>query len=160
MSDRNSTQMHLGHYPQLALDTAAHLARDDGRTRGYYLERAYLLALLATFVPAVISYSDATRWPSLAVLCLRTPAGRLYWHLNPRDLWLFPHVPLVPADDPRAIWDHSHKRDHFRRIRLLVGITRAVGRARHPVSRSGPRFRLAHGSRTRGLRRDAAVDAE
>ncbi|MFI5782619.1 hypothetical protein [Nocardia sp. NPDC051570] len=94
-----------------------------------YCERAHAYALVTSLLaeipdatPAALSYnseSDPQDWP---VLYLELPrdGGQLCYHVNPRDLPLFDHVEVVPADDPRARWDHAGKDAHHDRIRRFV----------------------------------------
>src|SRR5690606_39189045 len=48
-----------------------------------------------------------------------TPAGQLTWHLAPNDLDLFPHVPVVAPDHPRARWDGHTTPEKYRRLDAL-----------------------------------------
>jgi hypothetical protein len=86
-----------------------------------YRERAHLLAYLAATQESCLSLSDpaAPDWP---VLTVETPAGQMCWHIAPRDLDLFGHVPnevkwRVPA------WDGHSTAEKYERLRKLVSDT-------------------------------------
>lgn len=84
-----------------------------------YAERAHLVAYLASRFPAVLAYSDPGQ-PEWLVITVATPAGQMTWHLSPSDLDLVAHVPLVPADDPRAAWDGHDTATKYERLRALT----------------------------------------
>lgn len=84
-----------------------------------YTERAHLVAYLAAQHPAVLAYSDPDE-PDWPVITVATPAGQMSWHLSPDDLDLVAHVPLVSADDPRAVWDGHTTPDKYERLRALT----------------------------------------
>lgn len=97
------------------------LATDNAeeQLRGVYRERAHLVAHLAALHPSVISHNDPseTDWP---VVYVHTPTGQASWHLSREDLDLFGHVPVVPADDPRAQWDGHTTEEKYRRLAELT----------------------------------------
>lgn len=84
-----------------------------------YRERARLVAYLAAQFPAVIAYSDPNE-PDWPVIYVDTPAGQLSWHLSRTDRDLFPHVPSVMPDDPRAQWDQHTTDEKYQRIEQLI----------------------------------------
>lgn len=84
-----------------------------------YTERAHLAAYLAAQHPAVLAYSDPDE-PEWPVLTVSTPVGQMSWHIAPADVGLFVHVPLVPADDPRAAWDGHTTEQKYERLRILT----------------------------------------
>lgn len=84
-----------------------------------YRERAQLVSALSVLFESVISYSDPSN-PEWPVLYLETSAGQLSWHLSRADLDLFPHVTVVPADDPRAQWDLHTTQEKYRRLMAAV----------------------------------------
>jgi hypothetical protein len=85
-----------------------------------YRERAHLVAHVASLYPSVIAYSDPSE-PEWPVVYVDSPAGQLSWHLSKDDLDLFPHVPVVPADDSRAQWDGHTTEEKYERIGSLAG---------------------------------------
>jgi hypothetical protein len=84
-----------------------------------YRERAHLAAYLAARHPSRIAHNDPTA-PDWPVLYVDTPAGQLTWHLNPDDLDLFTHVPVVASDDPAARWDGHTTPEKYRRLDALT----------------------------------------
>jgi hypothetical protein len=84
-----------------------------------YRERARLVALVAKLYPAVIAYSDPNE-PEWPVIYMAAPTGQLSWHLSQSDLDLFPHVPVVEPDDPRAQWDGHTTHEKYLRIGRLI----------------------------------------
>lgn len=96
------------------------LSADSAEVRELYRERAHLVAVLAALYPARIAYNDP-REPALPVLYLHTKAGQVSYHLNPDDLDLFGHVPVV--DGERSVftaWDGHDKATALQRLRRLV----------------------------------------
>lgn len=94
--------------------TAAAPAPED-----LYRERAQLVAYLASRFPAVIAYSDPAE-PDWPVIYIIGPTGQMSWHLHRSDLPLFPHVPTVPADNPRAQWDGHSTPEKYQRLANLT----------------------------------------
>lgn len=91
--------------------------------RPHYVERASLLVVLAAIFPAVIAYNDPSpRMRHWAVLYIRTPTGPICYHVHHHDVWIFraAGVPIVAADDPRAVWDHSTQEVHNQRLQDLA----------------------------------------
>lgn len=80
-----------------------------------YRERAQLLALLAKAAgrdgAAVTEAPDAPGW---WLLGLNVGGKVLTWHLSPRDLDLFDHVPRVGSGDPRVRWDGHSTAEKYR----------------------------------------------
>jgi len=80
-----------------------------------YRERAHLVAHLASLYPSVLveSAPDAPDW---AIVYVDLPTGQASWHIATRDLPLFAGVQVVPADDPRAVWDQHSTAEKYRRV--------------------------------------------
>ncbi|MFC7344887.1 NUDIX domain-containing protein [Saccharopolyspora griseoalba] len=95
------------------------LAGDSDQVRELYRERAHLVAVLAAQFPARIAYNDP-REPTLPVLYLDTTAGQVSYHLNPEDVALFGHVPVVDGDISSAVWDRHNKATALQRLRQLA----------------------------------------
>jgi hypothetical protein len=95
-----------------------------GQCMGAYIERARLLAWLAAIHPAVLApapdIEDEDGW---MILYLTAGGHQLSWHIAPSDLDLFPHVPHVLADDPRAQWDGHTTDEKYARIAGLAAET-------------------------------------
>lgn len=94
--------------------------------RELYRERAWLIAFVAALYPAVRASNDP--YDDRSVVYVETPAGQLSWHVDGADVVLFPHVPLVTGDDPRAQWDLHSTGEKYRRLAALTTI--AAGPAR------------------------------
>lgn len=86
---------------------------------GVYRERAILVAFVASLFPSVIAYSDPAE-PDWPVIYVDGPAGQMSWHLHKDDLTLFGHVPVVPADDPRAQWDQHTTYEKYLRMAAMA----------------------------------------
>lgn len=87
---------------------------------GIYRERAHLLAYLSAHWKSVLAFNDPAE-PTWPVLYINTDAGQMSWHISPDDVDLFPHVLVVPIDDPRAKWDGHSTAEKYDRLDGLVG---------------------------------------
>ncbi|WP_160051269.1 hypothetical protein [Nocardiopsis sp. FR26] len=97
-----------------------------------YRERARLAAYVAARHPSRLAYNDPDE-PDWPVLYVDTPAGQLTWHLNPADLDLVAHVPIVAPDDPAARWDGHTTPEKYRRLAALTtGLAARTPRKDHP----------------------------
>ncbi|MFD0883862.1 hypothetical protein ACFQ08_04730 [Streptosporangium algeriense] len=84
-----------------------------------YRERAALVAYLAAVYPSAIvpnADPDEPNWP---VIYVTTPQGQLSWHLSTADLDLFPHVPVLDADQSPA-WDGHTTAEKYERLAALT----------------------------------------
>lgn len=88
---------------------------------GAYRERAQLVAHLAALHPSHIGPTDPT-CPDWAVVIVETPAGQMSWHIAPRDMDLFRHVPTTT--DERA-WDGHTTDEKYERLRQLLAAATA-----------------------------------
>lgn len=91
--------------------------------RELYRERAWLVAFVAALYPSVRASNDP--YDDRSVVYVQTSAGQLSWHVDSADMDLFPHVPLVTGDDPRAQWDHHSTSEKYRRLTQLTVVTAA-----------------------------------
>lgn len=92
-----------------------------------YTERADLLALLATFLPSVLTPCKAPDAPGTDPeetgwhrLYTRLDGEQLSFTIKPDDVRLFPTTERVPPDDPRAQWDGHNTDAKYDRIRTYV----------------------------------------
>ena len=96
--------------------------KEDG-----YRDRALLLALLTTFLPAVTTPCTAPAAPGIDpteegwhLLYLTLDGEQLSFHNSPLDTDLFQHVEQVPDTDPRAQWDGHTTAEKWARIRAYI----------------------------------------
>lgn len=82
-----------------------------------YRERSHLIAHLASLYPSHIGYTDPTT-PDLAVVIIKTPAGQMSWHITPRDMALFEHVPRTVSG--ASDWDGHTTKQKYERLRALT----------------------------------------
>jgi len=88
---------------------------------GAYRERAQVVALLAAHYPAVITRATDIPEGGWHLLYLDLAGRQCSWHIAPRDLYLFDHVPVVDLGDPRARWDGHSTEEKYRRIGQRIG---------------------------------------
>lgn len=93
------------------------------RENHVYRERAHLIALLAALYPRGTSIGctdpNEPEWPVVTV-CI--PEGQLTWHVDPRDVDLFQHVPHADAK-----WDGHDTEEKYRRITAMTARVAANG---------------------------------
>lgn len=98
---------------QLELDTA------QQELKNVYRERAHLVAILAAFVPATLSYTDPST-PDWPVLTLDGgEGGQLSWHIAPDDIDLFPHIPIT---EEGFAWDGHSTEEKYERLRDMTAV--------------------------------------
>ncbi|WP_069167948.1 hypothetical protein [Nocardia altamirensis] len=91
-------------------------------TRARHRDHAHLLALLALYLPAVLSPTDPPQRP---MLCLATDLGPLSFPIDPLDLDLFEHVERATGGDSRTAGGDSSATTVQQRIRRLVATAHA-----------------------------------
>ena len=85
-------------------------------TEALYRERHHLVSHLAAIYPAVMVMNadpDAPDWP---VIYLTLPTGQVSWHIAPRDMDLFRHVPVGSAE-----WDGHDVVEKYGRLAEHTG---------------------------------------
>jgi hypothetical protein len=65
-----------------------------------YRERHHLIAHLAASYPAVMVLNADPDEPDWPVIYISLPTGQVSWHIAPRDMDLFRHVPVGSVE-----WD-------------------------------------------------------
>ncbi|MCP2339154.1 WDGH domain-containing protein [Actinomadura rupiterrae] len=97
---------------------------------GVYRERHHLVAHLAALYPAVMVPNADEEAPDWPVLYVTLPTGQVSWHIAPRDLDLFHHVPVGAA----AEWDGHDVEEKYRRLdAYTAALTEEVSMADEPI---------------------------
>jgi hypothetical protein len=80
-------------------------------TEAVYRERHHAIAHLAAIYPAVMVLNGDPEEPDWPVLYLTLPTGQVSWHIAPRDMDLFRHVPIGGQE-----WDGHDVVEKYRRL--------------------------------------------
>lgn len=76
-----------------------------------YRERHHLIAHLAAAYPSVMVLNADPDEPDWPIIYITLPTGQVSWHIAPRDMDLFRHVPIG-----EAVWDGSDVIEKYRRL--------------------------------------------
>lgn len=105
---------------EIAVEASRAAADATVQRDGAYRERAQLLAWLAAMHPAVLAPAPNVDDEGWHILYLTFGGHQGTWHISPRDLDLLGHVPVGPADDPRAQWDGHTTDQKYWRVRRHI----------------------------------------
>ena len=83
----------------------------DTATDLIYRERHHVVAHLAAMYPAVMVLNADEDEPDWPILYITLPTGQVSWHIAPRDMDLFRHVPLG-----NAVWDGHDVVEKYERL--------------------------------------------
>lgn len=87
---------------------------------GAYTERAQLLAWISGMYRAYISPALDVEDEGWSILTIHTMMGQLTWHIAPKDLGLFNHIPRMSAGSEAVKWDGHTTDEKYERIARIV----------------------------------------